>query len=155
VHLLDAFAALRRSPGVAVRMVVWMSAAVAAQVLAAAAIASALGVGQPLRAAILVVPVVGLAGLVPLTPGNFGIQSGAVALALHGRGVSGGTALAAGLAYHAVQTAAGVSFGLAGLLLLARFRSPGARRLVLTAAACLAVLALVAGLGSTLGPDAM
>ena len=58
------------------------------------------------------------------TPGNLGIATGAVALALQSRGVPLTTAVASGLAFHAVEMVAGLAFGGAGVLTLARFPSP-------------------------------
>ena len=44
---------------------------------------SALGIPHPLAAALLVVPALELAGVVPLTPANVGIAGGAAAVAFH------------------------------------------------------------------------
>ncbi len=60
-----------------------------------------------------------LARLLPITPGNVGLTSAAVALALHGRGVPMESAVAAGIALHAVETVVGLAFGAAGALSLA------------------------------------
>jgi hypothetical protein len=76
-----------------------------------------------LSAALLVIPALELAGTIPLTPANIDVAEGAAALAFHAHGLPMGGALAAGLALHAVETAAGIAFGGAGAGLLLR-RSP-------------------------------
>ena len=134
-HLLDAFRGLGRSPVGGARIVGWMAAAAAARFAGAVAIAAALGVRSPVSAALIILPALGVAGLIPLS-GNVGITSGAVAVALQAHGVAMSQAITTGLAFHAVETAAGIAFGLGATLFLARF---SARRLVLAgAAACLA-----------------
>ena len=120
-HLLDAFRAFGREPLRGARIVGWVAVATLSRLAAAAAIAAALGVHSPVVAALLIVPVIDLAGTMPLTPGNIGVTSGAVAMALQAHGVGLTDALGAGIALHAVETAAGLVFGLTGALLLARF----------------------------------
>jgi uncharacterized membrane protein YbhN (UPF0104 family) len=117
--LRESIVALTANPAFAVRLLGWKVIETAARVGAAAAVASALGVGRPLVTALLMTAVVDLASAVPVTPGNVGITSGAIAVALHSQGTGFGTALAAGVAYHAIQSAVGVSCGLAAVGLLA------------------------------------
>ena len=93
--------------------VAWIAFATIAKLGAAASIAAALGIPSPLIAAVLVVPVLELSGTMPLTPGNVGLTSGAIAMALRAHGVGLTTALTTGIAFHAVETAAGIVFGLA------------------------------------------
>ena len=81
---------------------------------------SALGIPHPLAAALLVVPALELAGVVPLTPANVGIAGGAAAVAFHAQGVPMHAALAAGLGVHAVETVAAVVVGGTSALSLAR-----------------------------------
>lgn len=100
-------------------------------------------------AALLIVPTLDLAGQMPLTPGNIGVTSGAVAMALQAHGVGLTQALGAGIAFHAVETAAGLVFGLAGTLLLARFPTPAVRRRSIAAVGGLAVAALAYGIAMT------
>ena len=59
----------------------------ALRLAAAAAIAAAFGVDRPLAAALLIIPALDLAGILPLTPGNVGVASAAVAFALKAHGV--------------------------------------------------------------------
>jgi hypothetical protein len=128
-HLLDAFRAIGRSPSGGARIAAWIAFSTGARFVAATAIATALGVRAPLTAALIILPALDLAGLIPLS-GNLGITSGAVAVALQAHGVGVSQALATGLAFHAVETASGISFGTAGALLLG-----GRRRMIVLAAA--------------------
>jgi uncharacterized membrane protein YbhN (UPF0104 family) len=149
-HLLDAFRAFGREPVRGARIVAWIALATVCRLAAAAAIAAALGVRAPVLAALLIVPALDLAGTLPLTPGNVGITSGAVAMALQAHGVGLDQALGAGIALHAVETAAGLVFGLTGALLLAQFPTPASRRIAIASAGGLAAAALAAGIGATL-----
>jgi uncharacterized membrane protein YbhN (UPF0104 family) len=115
---------LRRADRGAYRVLVcWVMGTIAARVAAAAAVASAFGVPHPLAAALLVVPALELAGVIPLTPANVGVAGGAAALAFHTQGMPMRDALAAGMALHAVETAAGIVVGAASAIALFR-RSP-------------------------------
>ncbi len=149
-HLLDAFRALGRDPWRGARIVALIGLATLSRLAAAAAIAAALGIHSPVLAALLIVPVLDLAGTMPLTPGNIGVTSGAVAMALQAHGVGLTDALGAGIALHAVETAAGLVFGLTGALLLAQFPTPASRRIAIASAGGVAAAALAAGIGATL-----
>jgi len=148
-HLLDAFRTLGREPRSGLRLVAWLALSVGARVAAAAAIGAALGIGSPLAAAFVIVPVLDVTGLVPLTPGNVGVTSGAVAMAFEAHGISFTQGLAAGIAFHAVETAVGIAFGLGSLLWLAPYPSPGIRRVALLAAGASASLAVAGALSAT------
>ena len=152
-HLLDAFRALGREPRQARRIVGWCIVAGFARVGAATAIAAALGIPHPLFAALIIVAALDVVGLVPLTPGNVGIASGAVAVALQTRGIDGTAALSAGIALHAVETGVSIALGLAGTISLVHFRSPAWRRWVVTGSAAAATLALAAAVGATVFVD--
>jgi len=152
-HLLDAFRALGREPKRGARVALWIGVATLARVGAATAVAAALGVPSPFVAAVLVVPALDLSGTMPLTPGNVGLTSGAVAMALRAQGVDMTTALTTGIAFHAVETCAGVVFGLASALFLAPFPSAVARRRTTLALAAAASAALVAAFGATVVVD--
>ena len=143
-HVLDAFRALGRSPGDAATVVAWVALATLARVAAAACVATALGAPAPLRLALIAIPALALATVLPLTPGNVGVASGAVALALHASGVDGTTALSVGLAFHALETGVSLIAGGAALLYLAR--PPAWALRVAVGCACLAV---VGGFGVT------
>jgi hypothetical protein len=135
-HALDAFRSLGRQPSKALGIAGRLTLSTAVRFVGAAAIAAALGVHSPITAALIIVPTLDLAGLIPLS-GNVGITSGAVAIALQHHGVGMSQALATGLAFHAVETGAGMTFGAAGLLLL--LKRP--RLLVVAAAGAAACLA--------------
>lgn len=146
---LEAFRTLGREPLRAVRLVGWIALSVAARVAAATAVGAALGIGSPLAAAFLIVPLLDVAGMFPLTPGNVGITSGAVAVAFETHGVSFTHALAAGIAFHAVETAVGIAVGLGSLVWLAPYPSPGVRRIALVSAGVSASLAVAGALSAT------
>jgi uncharacterized membrane protein YbhN (UPF0104 family) len=152
-HLLDAFRALGREPKRGARLAGWIAFATAARIGAAASIAAALGVRSPLTAALLVVPALDLSGMMPLTPGNVGLASGAVAMALRAHGVGLTTALTTGIAFHAVETAAGIVFGLASALFLAPFPSTAARRRTTLAVGTAACALAVGAFGATVLVD--
>lgn len=139
-HLVDAFRELGRSPAGGARIIAWIAASTVARFAGAAAVAASLGVHSPVSAALIILPALNVAGLIPLS-GNVGITSGAVAVALQTHGIGLDQALITGLAFHAVETAAGLAGGLAGLLYLVRF---DARRLVVAGAAACLVAAFTA-----------
>lgn len=113
-HFLDAFKALDRRT--APRLIAWMTASTVCRYLAAAAICASLGIHQAFAAAIVILPALDLAMLFPVTPGNVGLTSGAIAVALEAHGVAFHAGLAAGIAFHAVETAVGLLFGLAAAI---------------------------------------
>jgi uncharacterized membrane protein YbhN (UPF0104 family) len=152
-HLFDALRALGRSPGRGARIAGWIALSTCARLGAASAIAAALGVHNPIGAAVMVVAALDLAGMLPLTPGNVGITSGAVAMALNAHGVPMTIALTTGIAFHAVETCAGVSSGLASALYLVEV-SP-ARRWAVVATAAAAVAALVGAFSFTVLPGVL
>ncbi len=118
-RLLDVFAAFGQSPRRVRRPIGWLAAALACRVGAAALTAVAFGLPAPLTAALVLIPAVEIAALLPLTPGNLGLTSAAVALALHATGISTTEALAVGLGFHAAEMAAGLAYGLASTVYLA------------------------------------
>ena len=119
---------------------------VGARVLAVSAVAAALGVQAPIAAALVIVPALAVTALASLTPAGIGMTSGTVALVLHARGASATAARAAGITLNAVETAAGLTLGIASGFLLA-FPSPAARRWTLMSASACACLAVVLGVG--------
>jgi hypothetical protein len=86
-----------------------MIASTVARYFAAAAICASLGVQAAFAAAIIILPALALAGLFAPTPGNVRVTSGAIAAALKAHHV----------AFHAVETAVGLLFGLFGAIWLA------------------------------------
>ena len=124
-HLLDAFKALDRRT--APRLLAWMTASTVARYLAAAATCASLGIHQAFAAAIIILPALDLAMLFPVTPGNVGLTSGAIAVALRAHGVAFHSGLAAGIAFHAVETVVGLIFGVAALIWFAPAIKSGER----------------------------
>jgi hypothetical protein len=116
-HFLDAFKALdiRTAP----RLIAWMAASTICRYFAAAAACASLGIRDAFAAAIILLPALDLAGLFPVTPGNVGLTSGAIAVALRTHGIAFHDGLAAGIAFHAVETGVGLLVGLFAVLWLA------------------------------------
>lgn len=86
-----------------------------AKAAAIAVVLVGLDVGSPLDA-LAVVPALELAALLPLTPGNVGVAGAAASGALFAQGMPMSTAVQAGLVIHAVETAAGLTYGTASAL---------------------------------------
>lgn len=113
-----------RCPRTAVNLVGWVACSFAARLGAAVAVVVALDIRHPLSVAIVLLAAMALAGLLPLTPGNFGAGAGAATLALHGTGVGAGVALALGMTFQAVETCTAFLFGVAGTAALAAPGTP-------------------------------
>lgn len=122
-HALDAFRVLGRCPRVAAQLVGLVGLAMLLRLAAAAGVAAAFGVENPLAAALLVIPALDLAGILPLTPGNIGVASAAVAFALGAHGVGSDIAVSAGLAFGAVETLTTLALGAGSLLYFAGSRT--------------------------------
>ncbi len=148
-HVLDAFRALGSEPLGGLRILAWIALGTAGRIVSAAAIAASLGVPAPVTAALIIVPALDLAGLLPLTPGNVGVTSGAVAMALQAHGVGLTHALSTGITFHAVETGVSLLYGLAGLV--AVIRPP--RRWILVAVTSSAALALACAFSATVLVD--
>jgi uncharacterized membrane protein YbhN (UPF0104 family) len=119
-HLLDGFAALERSPRRGLQVLAWSIGTGLARLAAVAALSAALGLPHPLLIALLICPTLDLAGAIPLTPGNIGVASGALAVALHSRGIGVTDALGVGIAIQALETLVSLTAGTAGALYFAR-----------------------------------
>src|SRR6185312_7401410 len=141
--LLQIFRSVGQSPRAGATIFGWIAFAAITRVCGAVAISLALGVSRPVWVAVVLLAAMALAGLLPLTPGNFGAGAGAATLALHGTGVGLGVSLVLGVAFQAVETFAGITLGLAGAAVLA---APGTkvRRWSLVASATAAVLVATA-----------
>jgi uncharacterized membrane protein YbhN (UPF0104 family) len=148
-HLLDVFRALALHPSGALRLMGWAFLAAAARLIAATAILASLGISHPVVAAIVIMAALDVASALPLTPGNFGITSGAVAMALQAHGLSFTEGLAAGSALHAVETAIGLMVGIASVVWLAPYPSPAARRITLLAGTASWALGIAGAFGAT------
>ena len=132
-HVFNAFRELRRSPHELAAVAGWSLAGAAAKVGAAAAVAGAFGIGRPLGAALVIIGAIELAAIMPLTPGNIGIASAAVALALSARGIDSDVGLSVGIALGAVEWLTGLGVGVASCIVLSRGRLD--RRLVVATSA--------------------
>jgi uncharacterized membrane protein YbhN (UPF0104 family) len=147
-HLLDAFRALDSSPRSALVILAWMGLGMAGRLGAAASVCAAFGVRNPIAAAFLIIPAVDLAATLPLTPGNLGVASAAVAVALKAHGVTAAMAMSIGIGFSAVETSASLAFGTASVLYLAA-RVPGARRWTFAVAAAAGCAALAGAFSFT------
>lgn len=126
-NLLEGAASLARSPRAAATVVMWSVGVQLARFLGAVAVARALALPHPVLAALVIAPALDLAGAFPITPGSFGIGSGAVAVALASRGIGMDQALAVGIAMQALETVVSLAAGAVGGLYLVR-RNPVVRR---------------------------
>ena len=89
-----------RSPGVWARALVWSMLSDAANAVTVGLCLMAVGVTLPLAAWFLVMLVARAAGLVPSTPGQFGVQEAGVVVALGLLGIDHNRALAVALLHH-------------------------------------------------------
>lgn len=137
-RLTEATAVVVRRPRLALGLAGWAALAVAGRLVASALVLSALRVPHPLAAAVAITAALEVATAFPITPGSIGVTSGAISLVLAARGVGASTAVGAGLAFHAVETAASLAFAGASFALVASGRP------VRVAAAAAAVLAAAA-----------
>ncbi len=152
-HVLDVFRGIRDSPRAGIPIVAWAGLAQLIRYGAATSLLAAFGIPSPFLAALLVIPAVGLAGSLPLMPGNLGIASAAATVALGTLGVSSDVALSAGIAYGGVELLASIVAGSVGALGLVR--APGVpRRLALTATAA-GALVVTSAFGATVLVPAM
>ncbi|MDB5092156.1 MAG: hypothetical protein JWO85_257, partial [Candidatus Eremiobacteraeota bacterium] len=119
----------------AARLAGWVLLSIAGRFAGAAAISAAIGIHRPLVAALLILPALDVSGLIPLTPGNIGIASAAIAIAFRAHGIAFDRGLAVGITLQALETAVGLTIGIASVLWLAPYRSPGIRRVALLSAA--------------------
>jgi uncharacterized membrane protein YbhN (UPF0104 family) len=122
-RLLEGVAALARSPRAAATVVAWSLGVQLARFLGAFAVARALALPHPVLAALVIAPALDLAGAFPITPGSFGIGSGAVAMVLASRGIAMDQALGVGIAMQALETVVSVAAGALGALYLTRLNA--------------------------------
>lgn len=148
-HVLDAFRVLGRCPRTALYLLAWIGLATAGRIAATTAICAAFGIPHALAAALLIVPTLELAGTIPLTPGNIGVASAAIAFALKSQGVGMDVAISTGIAFSAVETATSIAFGVGSTLYLLAGEAPGFRRYSLLATSFAGSLAVGAAFGVT------
>lgn len=147
-HVLDAFRVLGSCPRAAAQIAGWIGLGMAMRIAAAAAIAAAFGIEQPLAVALLIIPALDLAGLLPITPGNVGVASAAIAFVLTAHGTGSDVALSAGIAFGVVETLTTFALGCGSLLYFAGCRTD-ARRWRTAAVSVCGCLALGAAFGAT------
>ena len=147
-HALDAFRVLGRCPRAAAQIAGWIGLGMGLRLVAAASIAAAFGIDRPLAAALLIIPILDLAGLLPITPGNVGVASAAIAFALTAHGAGSDVALSAGIAFGAVETLTTLALGVGSLLYFAGGRTD-ARRWRTAAVSITGCLVLGAAFGAT------
>jgi len=148
-HILDAFRALATSRTAGLRLVGWIALSIAGRLAAATAIGAALGIGRPFVAALIIVPALDVSGILPVTPGNVGVANAAIAIAYRLHGVSLTHGIAAGITFQVLETAVSVTVGIAGLLWLAPYLTPIARKATLLGVAASCVLAVGSIFGAT------
>jgi uncharacterized membrane protein YbhN (UPF0104 family) len=119
-----AVAAVAISPVGWARVAAWIALSALARLAAVAAVLASLQVHHPLDAAVVAVGAQALGNLLPLAPGGAGVPAAAMALGLGRFGIGGETAAAAALCFHALETCAGIVFGLCGLALARRRLGP-------------------------------
>ena len=119
-HLLEGFAALERSPKFGIRVLGWAAATALLRLAAIVALAAGLELPHPLLAALVISAALDLSGAIPLTPGNVGVASGALAVALQSRGIGVTQAMGTGIAIQAIETVVALTAGAAGALYFAR-----------------------------------
>ena len=147
-HVLDAFRVLGQCPRAAAQIAGWIGLGMGMRIAAAAAIAAAFGIDNPLAVALLIIPALDLAGLLPITPGNVGVASAAIAFVLAAQGVGSDLALSAGIAFGVVETLTTFTLGCGSLLYFAGCRTD-ARRWHTAAVSVCGCLALAAAFGAT------
>ena len=147
-HALDVFRVLGRCPRAAAQIAGWVGLSMALRVAAATGIAAAFGIDRPLAAAVLIIPALDLAGILPLTPGNVGVASAAVAFALTAHGVGSDVAVSAGIALGAVETLTTLALGSGSILYFLAGRA-NARQWHTAAAAMTGCFVLGAAFGAT------
>src|ERR687898_1630385 len=147
-HVLDAFRVLGSCPRAAAQIAGWIGLGMAMRIAAAAAIAAAFGIEHPLAVALLIIPALDLAGLLPITPGNVGVASAAIAFVLTAHGTGSDLALSAGIAFGVVETLTTFALGSGSLLYFAGCRTD-ARRWQTAAVSVTGCLVLGAAFGAT------
>ena len=147
-HMLDAFRVLGRCPRAAAQIAGWVGLGMGLRLVAAASITAAFGIDHPLTAALIIIPVLDLAGMLPITPGNVGVASAAIAFALTANGAASDVALSAGIAFGVVETLTTFALGCGSLLYFAGGRTDARRwrTAVVSVSGC---LALCAAFGAT------
>ena len=103
----------------------WATVSAAGRLAGGAAVLYALDVANPVGSAFVGLTALAAAGVLPIAPGAVGVAGAGMAIALEQSGVAAPTAVAAAVAFHALETLASVAFGTGGWLAL-RFAPGGA-----------------------------
>jgi uncharacterized membrane protein YbhN (UPF0104 family) len=138
---------LMRQPRVGLGLLGWSTLAVAGRLVAATAVLSAVRVSDPLSLALTITAALVVAAAFPVLPGGIGITSGAISVALVSRGVNLGTAVAAGLVFHAVETLSSLAF--AGTCMPLAVRPGLLSRPFVRVAGAAGMMAVAASLGAS------
>lgn len=117
--------ASRLSPAAWTRLLAWISAGAIARLVVIDSVLDALAVPHPLSAAVIASGALALGSSLPLAPGGAGVAAATMAVALGQTGLHASTAVAAAIAVHAFETAAGLAFGISGWLALRLVPSTG------------------------------
>ena len=108
-------------------LLVWALLSAGARLLAATCIFAALDVHAPFRSALIGLAALAVGSALPIAPGGLGVAGAGMALALRQTGTPAATAVAAAVAFHAIETLATLAFGASGWIVL-RFASGGSAR---------------------------
>lgn len=133
-QVVEGFASLERSPRAIATVLGWTCGMLGCRLAATVAVAAALGLPHAFLAALVILPALDVASAFPITPGSIGIGTGAVAVALAGRGIAMPQALGTGFAMQTIETLVSIGVGTLGAVWLAGER-PGVRRWTLRVAA--------------------
>jgi hypothetical protein len=95
-------------------LLAWAGLSAATRVGAGVCVLAAVGAPRPVTSALIGLTALGASAAVPLAPGGAGLAGAGMALALGHSGVPASTAIAAAVAFHSLETLAGVAFGGAG-----------------------------------------
>jgi uncharacterized membrane protein YbhN (UPF0104 family) len=109
-----------------------------ARLLVIASVLDALAVPHPVSTAVIASCGLALGNSLPVAPGGAGVAAAAMAVALGQTGLHASTAVAAAVAFHTFETAAGLAFGISGWLALGLVPSTGSRMRGLAAEPALA-----------------
>ncbi|HET7129138.1 MAG TPA: lysylphosphatidylglycerol synthase transmembrane domain-containing protein [Gaiellaceae bacterium] len=146
---LEGVGSLARDRGALRGVAIWTVGMQLSRLAGTFAVVLALGLPHPFLAALVILPALDLAGAVPVTPGSFGVGSGAVAVVLASRGIGMTDALATGLAIQGVETLVSVTCGSLGLAYLVQ-PSERVKRVATRAALVGAAATFAAVLGATI-----
>ena len=145
-HVLDAFRELSRSPRQLAAVTACDLASISCKLAGTVCVLLAFGIDAPLQCALVVVAAVEMASIMPVTPGNAGVASAAVAFVLGTQGVAADVGLSIGVAFGALEMLVAIAVGAVGALTLA---GPLLRPVVRVAAASMATAGVTFAFGAT------